>query len=151
MASAGTINFSAADKMLGNLPKRIDEEKIVTKALRKGAEVIREAAHGKLVANGTVETGIMAGTLQIARRDSGQPGVVEVVVKPSSKLSTVIRPSRWGKDAVRYRPSKVAHWIEFGTEHAPAAPFMRPAADEKRSAAEEAIRAEMTAGVAKLK
>jgi HK97 gp10 family phage protein len=39
-----------------------------------------------------------------------------------------------GEDAKYHRPAKYAHLLEFGTKHAKAKPFMRPALDESRKA-----------------
>jgi HK97 gp10 family phage protein len=49
----------------------------------------------------------------------------------------------------KYRPSKIAHLVEFGTKAAAAKPFLRPALDSQKSAALAAVTAEARAQLEK--
>lgn len=132
--------------LLRALPGKVQQDKLLAKALRKGAAVIRDAAHDNLVANGSVDSGLLANTMIIARKGEDIAGLVEISLRPSSKLSMVIRKGK--HTATPARPSKYAHFVEFGTEHMAARPFMRPALDSKGTQAVDTIRSEVLTGVA---
>lgn len=134
--------------MLKALPGKVQQDKVLARALKKGAAVIRDAAKANLLADGSVDTGLLADTMRISQKKEDAPGLVEVSLKPSSAVSMVVRKSRWSKTPVRARPSKYAHFVEFGTEHSAAAPFMRPAVDTKGPEAAKVIETEVLAGVA---
>lgn len=131
---------------LRQIPNELEQEKVLAKALRDGAKVVRQQAEANLVASGAVDTGLLAHTMQIVQPKQDLPGHVEVVLKPSSKLSMVVRKGK--TKPTRARPSKYAHFIEYGTEHSAAKPFLRPAADAKGGEAGEVIAAEVEKGVA---
>lgn len=156
MGVVGTVNGmdSLAD-MLRALPDKVKQDKSLARGLKKGAGVIRAQAKGNLAANGDVDSGRLANEMTISQKKESVPGLVEVVLKPSSKLTSVVRKDRWSKEPVPARPSKYAHWIEEGflhkvengTEEVPAHPFMRPAVDTKRDEAlrviEESVQADI--------
>jgi len=118
------------------LPSAVAQEDALGAALVKGGEIIRDQAEANLVANGSVDTGLLSRTVEVKKVKSKVDGRVNVVVKPSTKLSMVVRKGK--TKATRARPSKYAHFIEYGTEHSQAAPFLRPAVDTK---GDEAVRA----------
>lgn len=128
------------------LPGKVAQDEVMVKALTAGAGIVREQAKANLVAHGSVDTGLLANTMTIRRKADEVPNLVEVILKPSTKLSMVVRKGE--AKPSRARPSKYAHWIEFGTEQSAAEPFLRPAVDSKREAAVNKIRQVALAGVA---
>lgn len=112
------LGASALDKVLGQLPRRI-EEQTVLKALREGAKpIVRDAKKrvrkrtGKLARAITVRKG--------SRRRTAKGGGQLVIgfKKPESRR---------------------AHLEEFGTSKMAAHPFVRPAIEAQGSAAIDAI------------
>lgn len=142
------LGADKVEAMLRQLPGRVAREKVVVKGLRAGAEIVREQAKANLIADGSYDTGLLANTMRIAKQAEDTAGEVTVTLKPSSKLSMVVRKSRRSKELVRARPSKYAHFVERGTEHSAARPFMRPAVDEKGQKAVETIREVTLKGIA---
>ncbi|WP_257556419.1 HK97-gp10 family putative phage morphogenesis protein [Sphingobium sp. CFD-2] len=138
MAESTISGLDEIEAMLRQLPSKVEREQVVEKSLRAGASVIHDAAKENLISAGSVDTGLLANTMRITRQADQRQGQVIVSLKPSSKLSMVIRKGK-GKPT-RARPSRYAHFVEKGTEHSPARPFMRPAVDEKGQKAVETIR-----------
>jgi HK97 gp10 family phage protein len=149
VTTIGTLSGSdSLEAMLRQLPGVVQQDKVLAQGLKAGGKVIRAVAAANLRANGDVETGLLADTMIVAQRSTDIAGLIEVSVRPSSKLSMVIRPSRWGKDPIRARPSKYAHFIEMGTERQAAHPFMRPAFDTKKGEAAQAVENTVRTGIA---
>lgn len=146
MADSRITGLDGIEAMLRQLPSKVEQEGVVVKALRAGAEVIHDQAKVNLIADGSVDTGLLANTMHIGRKADQRPGEVVVSLKPSSKRTMVVRKGK--SKPTPARPSKYAGFVEKGTEHSPARPFMRPALDEKGQKAVEAIRDTALKGIA---
>lgn len=145
----GTINTDGLEDALRQLPGKIETDRVAEKALKAGARVVGDQVVANLKSHGSEDSGLLAKSLRIRRRTDTIGGLIEVALNFSNKLSMVVRPSRWSKKPVRARPAKYAHFPEFGTEHAPAKPFFRPAVEAKREEAEQVIAKTAEAGVVK--
>jgi HK97 gp10 family phage protein len=131
------IGVEAVEEMLSRLPEA-NAKKVVQTSLRAGASVIRKQAKANLTANGSVDTGALRNTLTIYKKaEVGKFGSMTVALRASGKLYMVVRGGD-GKPT-RARPSKYAHFVEYGTEHSRAEPFFRPAVETKRDEAVQAI------------
>jgi HK97 gp10 family phage protein len=71
--------------------------------------------------NGRARVGIMSVTTTIAN----------LATRTTVKVKGIIRQSSSGRQTID-KPSRRAHFIEFGTRRQPAEPFMKPAADKER-------------------
>jgi HK97 gp10 family phage protein len=145
MPTIGTVNTSGFEAALRQLPNKLTTDKVVEKALKVGADVVRQQAKANLYSFGAVDTGLLANTMSISRRTDQVGGLIEVVLKPSGKKSRVTRKDG---SATVARPSKYAHLVENGTERVPARPFMRNAFETKQAEAGLVIRRQIEAGVA---
>lgn len=146
MAESRITGLDGIEAMLRQLPSKVEQEAVVVKALRAGATVIHDQAKANLIAHGSVDSGLLANTLHIGRKADQRQGEVVVSLKPSGKRVMVIRKGK--SKPTPARPSKYAHFVENGTEHSAARPFMRPAVDEKGQKAVEAIRDTALKGIA---
>lgn len=120
------------ENLLRRLPGRIAKN-VTFNALRSGARIVMKAAQTNLLANGSVDTGALVASIKIStrRRSRKAPAVVAV---GADKL--VRMPTRRGqRKPMKINPRNYAHLVEFGTEHSPAKPFMRPAIDQNGEAA----------------
>lgn len=147
MTLLGTINTGGLEEALRKLPGKVETDRVVDQALKEGAKIVRTQAQANLRAHGSVDTGLLVNTMQIRRKPDELPGLVEVTLKPSSKLSMVVRQGK--SRPTRARPSKYAHFVEFGTEHSLARPFMRPAVATKKGEAQRKIAEAVHEGVAR--
>jgi len=79
-----------------------------------------------------VETGALKRSIGKRTQTYPRLGVVRVDVgaRTGKKYHTE------GPDGRMRKPTKYAHWVEFGTAHSSAKPFLRPAFDTKRSEAQ---------------
>lgn len=128
MKLGGTMSgFAELDARLAKLPTAMRPE-IVTPALMAGGEVIAEEARVLVpVRSGNLRDSITVGTEPLNSAAGGLTALGETVnVGPAQ-----------GKDAEH--DGFYGHMIEFGTKHAAAEPFMRPAFDSKKDEAFEVI------------
>lgn len=129
---------------LDELEKRLIEEgpKVARKAVRnagkKGGEVIRQA----IEANATQheETGFMAGHIVMVSRSSGKNGSMTVTIGPQADAGYFRGATRHG-NKVEFKgeahlAEDEARFLEFGTKHQAATPFVGPGFE---SSSEEAL------------
>jgi HK97 gp10 family phage protein len=111
--------------------KRVEDKlqkRVLGKAVRDGAAIIARA----MVAKAPKETHTLA--VSIDKRDKWyrRRTVLFIAVGPATKAGR--------ETPLGYRlPTKYVHLIEFGTRHAPAQPFLRPAFDENADRVKQAI------------
>lgn len=117
----GAKELELALKELGPVPAR----KLGTKALKAGGEIIADYAR--------ILVPVLTGQLQ----DS-------IAVVPTRERRDSQRTAAIG---FRRPGSRYAHLVEFGSRHARAQPFMRPAIDAKGESAIAVISHELWAGV----
>lgn len=146
MADSTIAGLDKVEAALLQLPSRVEREQVVVNALKAGADVVRRQAQANIRANGSVDTGLLVGGLRIVKLADQQPGQTVVSLRSSAKLSMVVRKGKHKPS--RARPSKYAHFVEYGTEHSAARPYMRPAVDEKGAQAVETIRDTALEGIA---
>ena len=137
MQIVGAENISALLTSLEAVPAR----RVARNALNAGARIIRKQAKANLSANGAIDTGLLQSTLSISKKGSNAAKTV-VTLRASGKLYMVQRKDKKTghiRKPARARPAKYAHFIEYGTEHSKAEPFLRPAVDSKNQEAIAAI------------
>jgi len=117
MAISADFDNKALMATLKNFPKNI-QKNVMTGAIRASAGVIRDEARAKVVK----KTGTLKKSITVIKMKS-LPGIVKFSVTPS----------KGGKNSGWY-----AHFIEFGTAHSAAKPFMRKALDAKEDEALQA-------------
>jgi HK97 gp10 family phage protein len=133
MASSVTVKvdgLSALGKRMQGLSEDVNN-RIARAATAAGAAVIRKAAQAKV----PVDTGNLKKNVIVKRLPKGE----------SSLTSEHIVTVRQGKLTDKQKGSGLqdafyGRFVEFGTAKMPAQPFMRPAFDEKKQEAVEAIK-----------
>ncbi len=118
MAISADIDNTALMATLKKFPKNI-QRNVMTGAVRAGAAVIRNEARVRV----PKRTGNLKKSIIVMKRKTESYGLIRFSVTPSKK----------GKNSGWY-----AHFIEFGTIHQSAKPFMRPALDAKQDEALQA-------------
>ncbi|CAN5335385.1 hypothetical protein BH10PSE12_BH10PSE12_02720 [soil metagenome] len=120
------------EALLKQLPERLAKN-VTTNALRAGARIIAKRAREIVVANPSIDSGLLAKNITArARRRSRQGrayGAATVSVGVARVAKMVVRKGK--KKAEKASPSRYAHLVEFGHDNVPAEPFLRPALDEK--------------------
>lgn len=121
--------FKELDALLGQFPKEVGE-KVLASATLAGATVIK---------NAIVAAAPMRHDNEAKRMKKGQ--AFPVRLPGNLKRSVAVRRDRFTNQSVKYVVGLFAkgfygRFVEFGTRHAPAHPFARPAVD---GAAETAI------------
>ena len=128
----GGKELDAALKKLG-----IDlERKVAKSAVRAGANVVAKEAR-RLVRVG--KTGILRRSIRVISRSRRQGDAVASVITRSGKKFQATKSDGW-----------YAHFLEFGTIHNAARPFMRPAVDGKKAEAIQAMADKIAERIAKL-
>ena len=125
----GTVGISGAaemERLLKLLPEKV-AERVTKNALRAGARVIRDEAKDRVpVDTGDLRDSVVVKAPTQRQRKRGAALVVVGFKKPVSRR---------------------AHLTEFGTQHQPAQPFLRPAVDEAGNKAIDAIGKSMARGI----
>lgn len=125
------------EEVLKKLPENM-AKRATYGALRAGAAVIAKAARAKVKANPSIDSGLLEKNITSRARRRSKKGSAVVSVGIHRKAAQVVRKGR--KKPVKVVPSRYAHLVEFGTEHSPAEPFMRPALDEQVGVAAEKVK-----------
>ncbi len=102
------------------------KKRIMKPAMRKGGQVIAKRAKLKI----PKRSGFLRKALRALPTKNGN---VKIYVNP--------KVSGWYKEEF-VRPAKYAHLVEFGTQTAEAKPFLRPALNEGKNDAFQAVTAE---------
>lgn len=129
-------------KTLRSLPPEIVSKRggPVKLALAKGARVIRDEAKKNLLSaiaiNGDVSTGFLEKNLIVSRGKAPNDG------KGERYLVRVKRKTYERPNGAKGRPAttlKTAHLLEYGSEHQPATPWLRPAFAATRQKATDTV------------
>lgn len=124
--AVGIAGAAEMERLLKLLPERV-AERVTKNALRAGARVIRDEAKDRVpVDTGDLRDSVVVRSPTQRQRKHGAALVVVGFEKPISRR---------------------AHLTEFGTQHQPAQPFLRPAVDEGGRRAIDAIGKSMTRGI----
>lgn len=140
--------FVVGAKEIENLLKRLPErvaKNVTTGALRAGAAVIARQARANVRNSPSIDSGLLVRNITSRARKRSKKGSAVVSVGVARKTAMVVRKGR--EKAVKVSPARYAHLVEFGTEHSPAEPFLRPALDEKGDEAIARIGAAMGKGI----
>lgn len=125
-----------------------DAAKPVSAALRKAAVVVQKSAKSILESGGHVKTGTLLNNIIVYKKKS-PAGVVSYGVSiraKAKKYKDTARNRRAGKVGGKYKdlgPLFYARFLEFGTSHQGAAPFLGPAFDFNQNELPEIFVAEM--------
>jgi HK97 gp10 family phage protein len=135
--------FSELAAKLKELPVKV-EKKVIRTALRSGTKIIADATK----ANAPVLTGTMkrAITVRAMKRSRNRIGFMVTFNKRYTDKLVRMSKTRTTKKGTPVRYFYPAA-IEYGTKHAPAHPFMRPAFDSKVSEATRVIGDELGKGI----
>lgn len=120
------------NRRLTELPKAIQGRPLRT-AVAAGGRVIQQEAKARV----PVDTGLVRDRIRVmSMRQEQRNARAEVVVgvRRVGKVSKKVQKNRRRTDPFYWR------FIEFGTKFKPARPFLRPALENKRTEAVEAIR-----------
>lgn len=120
-------------------------------ALRKmGREIQAEAKERVHVDTGTLRENIIV-TRARDPKALGGTEAVHVTVRYKAKAYKDSKGNRKqgrvGEEYKDYGPLFYARFLEFGTEHAPAYPFMRPAFESKKAELPEMFKTELSAAI----
>ncbi len=132
MATMKVEGAAQIEAFLRQLPEKV-AKKVTTAALRTGGTVVAKAARAKLRANPSVDTAMLVTHIGVSTKKRPTKGSAEVSVGIRKGKALLVRKGK--KKAQLVNPARYAHFIEFGTEHSKAEPFMRPALDTSGSAA----------------
>lgn len=121
----------------------------VRRALGKAGKIVQASAQAKVHRKtGTLAENIIVTTYKKA--PEGQIGV-QVMVRAKAKAykssSRAIRAGKIGLEYNFYGPLFYAGFLEFGTSHQPAYPFMRPAFEENKGALPGIIKDELAKAI----
>lgn len=120
-------------------------------ALRKMGRAIQQEAQARV----PVDTGTLRENIIVTRerdpKGMGATEAVHVTVRYKAKAyknnKGNRRKGRVGENYKDYGPLFYARFLEFGTEHAPAYPFMRPAFESQKSELPEMFKTELSAAI----
>ena len=107
------------------IPKGLQDESLALEMIKAGQEVLKSAIQAG--ANKHRRTGAMANSIK-----SGKPYI-------NSNGDAVGKVYISGKDKDGMNNAQKALWIEYGTKHYPAAPFLRPAVKSSEGSISSAI------------
>lgn len=143
MALVKLTGLDDLKRKLCELPKRV-ETKVVRVALKKGGEIIRDAA----ISRAPDDTGLLKKNIVYRALGSkkGQVGIRKQAQKHVDNPQNR-RLRRVGKRFYVDGPAFYGRFLEFGTRNMPAHPFMRPAFDATAPAAIDAIGKALLAGI----
>ena len=116
MVSA-TFDTKKLIETLQKFPKNI-QKNVMVGAVRAGANIIRDEARRKV----PIKTGTLKKSIVSIQRKA-----------QNGQITFSVTPSRGGNNDGWY-----AHFVEFGTSHSSAKPFLRPAFDQSNNESLEA-------------
>lgn len=108
--------------------------KAARSATGAAAQVIKKTAVLKIDSNPSIETGSMRGAVIVKRLPKGESNLTSehiVTVRGRGKTSK--------KTGIKQKDAPYAHYVEFGTVNMPAEPFLRPAFDQNKETAVQAM------------
>jgi HK97 gp10 family phage protein len=124
LSQAHLTGFKELEAKLKTLGPRVARN-VGARALRAGAKPIVVAAKEAV----PVRTGKLKKSIRNASSKPPSRDALEIAIG--------VRPTR----------SRIAHLIEFGTDHSPAQPFLRPALDQKAAEAIDAMKQRLWEGI----
>jgi HK97 gp10 family phage protein len=132
---------------LANLGEGI-ELRVLRRATKAAAEVIKQKEIQG--ARRVEDSGLLADSIRLHMESDKRQAKVRAHIRPSGKPVMV---EQTGPDGVkrerRTRASAYAHLVEFGSQHVPPRPFIRPAVESTAAARDAAFAAEVEKGVAR--
>ncbi|WP_283149735.1 HK97-gp10 family putative phage morphogenesis protein [Silvimonas soli] len=143
MASVKLTGLDDLKRKLRELPKRV-ETRVVKVALKKGGEIIRDAA----ISRAPEDSGLLKKNI-VYRALSAKKGQVGVRKQAQKHVDNPQnrRMRRVGKRYYSDGPAFYGRFVEFGTKNMAAHPFMRPAFDATAPAAIDAIGKALLEGI----
>ena len=123
----------------------------VVHALRKAAKILQADA----IARVHKKSGTLAANIITTRKRNRQPGLetVNVTIRAKAKrYKDNTRNQRAGRSGGKYKdygPLFYARFLEFGTSHQPAYPFLRPAFEAHKTELPEVVAADLRDGLDK--
>ena len=113
--------------------------KILARSLRKAFQPVLQSAMGNLLTHHNIESGdLLAAIHLVAVKPKSGSTVASIGLMISAKKTTSKIP-----------PARRWHWIEFGTAHSPAHPFLRPALEANAQLVLDVLRVEIGAAIIK--
>lgn len=103
-----------------------------------GAQVVKKEAISNVVRNPSIETGSLKGSIIVKKVPKSQTNLTsEHIVTVRGRGKIIRRGKRKGQ---RQTSAPHARYVEFGTVNMPAEPFLRPALDQRKEAAAQAMK-----------
>lgn len=136
MPRVGHIEIRGTEQISASLARleRRTRTKYLRKAVRRGATLIRDEARLRV----RKRSGALASRIVASSDRSRDRSIIKAKVHVRGGKAAVKYHKRLGQTneqgeiSKRIYPRRYAHLIEFGSKHAPAFPFMRPAVDSKK-------------------
>lgn len=149
MATRGTLYVTPGSlRQLGENMRTMKREialKIARSATNAGAQVIKKRAIRHIETSPSVETGSLRDAVVVKRATKAETAPL------TSVHLVAVRQRQTGRKTKTKQPTAPhAHFVEFGTVHMPAEPFMRPAFDEGKEDALNAITEKLADGIEKV-
>jgi HK97 gp10 family phage protein len=120
--------------------------KVSGQATAAGAKIIKTAAVRNVVSSPSVETGSLRDAIITKKVPKGQ-----LAGETAAHIVTIRgRGKPANKKGQKIARAPHAHFVEFGTVRMPAEPFLRPAFDQNKKAAADAIVDKLRARIAKV-
>jgi len=120
-------------------------------ALRRMGTVIQKDAQSRVaVKTGTLRDNIITARLPKRARKNGEEGVQVTVRANAKKYKDNARNRRLGRvggDYKAYGPLFYARFLEFGTSHQPATPFLTPAFEANKAMLPEMFRSALSKSI----
>lgn len=147
------INIFGDVQVIKNLEmlKTKGKRRVVRKAIGQGVKLVAQIARAKAPKDSgllkqsikSAVTKMVSGKVYVdpkvyavkGEKTGGEYKIIKLRGKKKGLTKEDIKAQVFkavGEDGKYQRPSKYAHLLEFGTKHAKARPFMRPALDESR-------------------
>ncbi len=144
MAASATIQVTGLRELGERMRKLSDKvaKRVSVAATGAAARVIKKRAIANVVRNPSIETGSLRDSLITKKVPKGQSAVT------SEHIVTVRgRGKPANKKGQKINRAPHAHLVEFGTVNMPAEPFLRPAFDNGKKEALDAMVDRLTAGI----
>jgi len=132
---------------LGEAMRQLDADvalKLSWQATGAAAQVVKKRAQQKIETSPSVDTGNLRRSVIVKRMPKGERGDLT-----AEHIVTVRGRGKRTRKGNLQAGAPYAHFVEFGTVHMPAEPFLRPALEGGVREAVEAMRRRLEAGIIK--
>lgn len=143
MASTVTIRVDGL-RELGERMRKLSEKvnkRLGRSSTNAGAQLVKKKAKSNIVSSPSVDTGSLRDSVIVKKVKSSLTSEHIVTVRGRGKTSK--------KTGRKQTEAPHARFVEYGTIHMPAEPFLRPAFESEQGAAVEEIKRKLEQGIIK--